>query len=79
MLLVDGVRPYAVAADQDDIQKNVIDLRTAKFFSRPITELDMIVLNFKEQAKKAASFLGEDSKLHIIKNRRIGAGRRCRI
>jgi hypothetical protein len=67
MLLVVGVRPYAVAADQDNIQKNIIDLRTAKFFSRPITELEIIVLNLKAQAKQSASFVGTNSKLHIIK------------
>jgi hypothetical protein len=72
MLLVVGARPYAVAADQDNIQKNVIDLRTAKFFSRPITELEMIVLNLKAQAKVSASFVGEFSKLHIIKT--VGQG-----
>jgi hypothetical protein len=32
MLPVVGVRRYAVASDQDNIQKNVIDLRTAKNF-----------------------------------------------
>jgi hypothetical protein len=67
MLPVVGVKPYAVAADQDNIQKNVIDLRTAKFFSRPITELEMIVLNLKAHAKDSASFVRDLSKIHIIK------------
>ena len=55
MILVAGAGPSAVAADQDNIQKNVVDLTTAKFFSRPITELEMIVLNLKAQAKDSAS------------------------
>jgi hypothetical protein len=67
ILLVVGVRPPAVAADQDDIQKNVIDLRTAKFFSRPVTELELIVLNLKAQAKQSAHFVGASSNLHLIK------------
>ena len=52
ILLTIGVTPYAVAADQDNIQKNPIDLRSAKFFARPITELEMVVLNLKAQAKQ---------------------------
>ena len=72
MLLLVGVGPSAVAADQDNIQKNVVDLTTAKFFSRPITELETIVLNLKAQAKASASFVGELPKLHIIKT--VGLG-----
>ena len=60
------VRLYAIAANQD-IQKNPVDLRTAKFFSRPITELEMILLNLKAQAKESASFVAETAELHIIK------------
>jgi hypothetical protein len=59
-------RPTAVAGDDDGVQENVIDLRTAKFFSRPITELELIVLNLKATADKSASFIADDKKLHII-------------
>jgi len=66
-LLLVSVSPYVFAADQDNIQKNVIDLRTAKFFARPITELEMIVINLKAQAKDSADFVGEMKGPHIIK------------
>jgi len=63
-LLLFGFAPYAIAADQAEIQKNgtdlrknSTDLRTAKFFSRPITELEVILLNLKAQAEKSASFV----------------------
>jgi hypothetical protein len=59
---------FATAADQDDIPRNATALSKEEFFSRPITELEMIVLNLKKQAKESAAFVAGDSRLHIIKN-----------
>ena len=61
-----GFSTAAVSVDLPDVQKNQVDLQNSKFFARPITELELILINLRAQSQKAASFF-DDIELHILK------------
>ena len=67
-----SLAPYSVAADEGQIQKNPVDLTAAKFFARPVTELEVLLINLKARAREVAALIADDNKLHLIKVAGIG-------
>lgn len=59
-------------ADESKVQKNPVDLTKDKFFARPLTELEAIVINLKAKAKEVASFFEGDNRLHLLKRGGMG-------
>jgi hypothetical protein len=57
------------AADLPQLQKNPVDLRTTTFFARPLTELEVILINLKSAAEKIGSFIGDDKSLKFLPDR----------
>ncbi len=59
---------------QSEIQKNHIDLLKDKFFSRPITELELILHNLNTQAKPTVSRFKSDRTFHVMRGDREPEG-----
>jgi hypothetical protein len=66
VLFVFGLNVRDAGADQSKIQQNSVDLKKDPFFGRPVTELELILINLTAKAQESASFVAERKELHIL-------------